>query len=55
MHQLNLLIVVATNSGKTRYLVNLLSITSWNFYYIGLCPPVIRNSTYDGFGENDKD
>ena len=53
MHQLNVLIVVATNSGKTRYLVNPLSTTSWNFYYIVLCPPV--NSTYDGFGENDKD
>ena len=46
-----------TNSGKTRYLVNLLSSTlRGKFHHIFLiCPTFIQNITYDGFRENDKD
>ena len=53
----NALIARPTNSGKTRYLVNLLSTTfQGKFDYIVLlCPTFIHNITYDGFGENDKD
>ena len=46
-----------TNSGKTRYLVNLLSTTfRGKFdYIVFLCPTFIRNNTHDGFAEADKD
>ena len=49
----NALIARPTNSGKTRYLVNLLSTTfQGKFDYIVLlCPTFIHNITYDGFGE----
>ena len=53
----NALIARPTNSGKTRYLVNLLSTTfQGKFDYIVLlCPTFIHNITYDSFGENNKD
>ena len=43
----NALIVGPTNSGKSRYLVNLSSTTFRETF--------IHNITYDGFAEDDKD
>ena len=52
----NALIVGPTNSGKSRYLVNLSSTTfREKFHYIVLiCATFIHNITYDGFAEDDK-
>ena len=53
----NVLIVAPANSGKTRYLANVLNTTfRGKFdYTILLCSTFIHNITYDGFGENGKD
>ena len=53
----NALMVAPANSGKTRYLANVLNTTfRGKFdYTILLCPTFIHNITYDSFGENGRD
>lgn len=52
----NTLIIEPTNSGKTKFLTNLLSNeVRFKFDYITLlCLTVIHNRTYEGFAENDQ-
>ena len=53
----NALIVGPTNSGKTKYLVDLLSneFRGKFDYVILLCPTYIFNETYRGFADEDRD
>ena len=53
----NALTVGPTNSGKTKYLVEILS-NEFNGkfdYVILLCPTYASNETYQGFAEDDRD